>query len=204
MEIIVDGRCRRLEKMPETVGGLLDLLKESVKADQRVVMAVRLNGEELDIQAQQRIAPQRPCELASVEIETADARALCVATLEEAARHIQPLVDECGRIGELIDAGRREESLSRIVPCLEVWSTLIAAVQKVAILLELDLKEVVAEDSTLAEVVMRLAEVLRALTADIDAGDFVAVRDAMKYEMPEVAGKLDSHLEALSSAVSAS
>jgi len=204
MEISVDGRARRLDKLPDTIGELIDDLRESTIENERVILGVRVDGEDLDIAAQRRVASRPAADFSSIEVETADAKTLCIATLEEAGRHIQPVVDESLRISELIDAGRSEESLSRIIPCLEVWGTLIAAVQKVAVLLELDLNEVVTEEVTLAEVVSQLAEVLRALKANIDAHDFVAVRDSMKYEMPEVAGKLDRQLEALSSAVSAS
>jgi len=204
MEISVDGRTRRLDKLPDTIGELIDDLRESTIENERVILGVRVDGEDLDIAAQRRVASRPAADFSSIEVETADAKTLCIATLEEAGRHIQPVVDESLRISELIDAGRSEESLSRIIPCLEVWGTLIAAVQKVAVLLELDLNEVVTEEATLAEVVSRLAEVLRSLKANIDAHDFVAVRDSMKYEMPEVAGKLDRQLEALSSAVSAS
>lgn len=204
MEISVDGHQRRLREIPETIGELIDELKESIIEEDRVILGVCVDGTELDIAAQRDIARKASVDFSSVTIATADARELCVATLEEAARHIQPVVDESLRVSELIDAGRKEEALSRIIPCVEVWSTLIAAVQKVSILLELDLNEVVADDATLAEVIGELAEILRALKANIDAHDTVAVRDAMKFEMPEIAGKLDRQLEALSSAVSAS
>lgn len=203
MEISIDGERREVALLPATIGTLIDELKTSVGQDDRVVLSVSVDGKEMDICRQQEIADTPAGQFGSVEIETADAKVLCRATLEEAGRHIQPVVDEASRVAELLDAGKDTEAFSRILPCLEVWSTIMAAVEKVAILLELDIREVTTGEASLPEVIQELAEMLRDLKEGIDARDLVAVSDAMKHEMPEVAGKLSEQLAALCSTIAA-
>lgn len=204
MEISVDGLNLTLDDPPPTVGRLIDDLKNRTARSNRVILSIRLDGDDLDPPAQRRIADRPLDEFASLEVETADAKSLCVATLEEAGRHIQPVIDEAGRIGELIDQGKEADALGRMAPCLEVLGTIVAAVEKVSILLELDLNEVAFEGASLADIIGRLSEFLRDLKSSIDARDLVAARDSMKHELPEVASALEQHLSALSSAVAAS
>lgn len=203
MEISIDGRTREVEDLPDTIGKLIIGLKNAVGQANRVVLSVSLDGQRIDADGQRRIADRRPGEFSSVSLETADAKVLCLATLEEAAKHIEPVVDEASRIGDLIDAGKDDEALRRIVPCLEVWSTIISAVEKVGILLEIDLDKVATDEATLNAVIEDLAEFLRGLKASVDTHDLVAIRDRMKHEMPEMGARISSQLAALSSVITA-
>ncbi len=204
MEISVDGLSLSLEGPPPTVGRLIDELKTRAARSNRVILSIHLDGSDLDIVAQRRVADRPIEDFESLAVETADAKSLCVATLEEAGRHIQPVIDEAGRISELIDQGKEADALGRMAPCLEVLGTIVAAVEKVSILLELDLNEVAVEGASLADIITRLSEFLRSLKSSIDARDLVAARDSMKHELPEVASALEQQLSALSSAVAAS
>ena len=204
MEILVDGKKRHVDPLPDTMGELIHDLKSAAAQANRVVLSIAADGQELDVAAQREIAWKHLEEFSSVSVETADAKVLCLATLEESARHIQPVVDEANRIGELIAAGKDSEALRRIAPCLEVWSTILTAVEKVAVLLELDIREVVSNGASLNTVIEELSQFLHSLKSSIESRDLVAVRDAMKHEMPEIAGRLEAQLGALCSAVSAS
>jgi hypothetical protein len=204
MDISVDGEKRPFDNPPETIGGLIDEVKTRAARSTRVVLSIRVDGADLDVAAQKRIAQSPICDFSSLAVETADAKSLCVATLEEAGRHIQPVIDEAERIGELIDQGKDGDALGRMAPCLEVLGTIVAAVEKVSILLELDLNEVAFEGASLADIITRLSDFLRSLKSSIDARDLVAARDSMKHELPEIASALEQQLSALSSAVAAS
>ena len=204
MDISVDGHVQPLNPLPRTIGVLLDELRTSAAREHRVILSVRVDGADVDINAQRRIATEPTSRFSAVAVETADAKSLCVATLDEASRHIQPVIDEAARLSDLLDAGRESEALARISPCLEILGTIIAAVEKVSILLELDLHEVAHDGSTLAEVVGRLTDFLRDLKKSIEDRDLVAVRDSMKHELPGVADSLAQQLTALSSVVAAS
>ncbi|MCD6405509.1 MAG: hypothetical protein J7M19_06755 [Planctomycetes bacterium] len=203
MEISIDGRAREVEEIPDTIGKLIKNLKNAVGQANRVVLSVSLDGQRMDADGERRIADRPPGEFSCVAVETADAKVLCLATLEEAAKHIEPVIDEASRIGDLIDTGKGDEALRRIVPCLEVWSTIISAVEKVGILLELDFERVITDETTLNGAIEELAEFLRSLKTSVDTHDFVAIRDQMKHEMPEIGARISSQLAALSSVITA-
>jgi hypothetical protein len=204
MIVSVDGHAKALSSTPETLGTLIDELKRAAAKDNRIVMAVRVDGEDADAAAQNELAARPAGEFSSIELQTADARELCVATLAEAARHIPSIVEEGTRLADLIDAGEHATAIQRLSPLFEVWSTLVATVDKVSILLNLDLTQVGENGVTLAEVVVELSAFLQNLKSALDSSDMVAVRDCIKHEMPGVAEKLSGQLSALSASLSAS
>lgn len=202
MEISVDGSIRQLDSPPETIGQLILQLKAEVSDTHKMVLSVSLDGAEIDLARQHEIAASPASDFSRLEFETTDGRLLCIATLEEAEKHIQPVLEEAARIADLLDAGKEAEAFSRILPCLAIWSTLIAAIQKCAALMDLDLATVCSGDTSLNDVVARLTDFLADLKSNIDAHDLVAVRDGMKFEMPEIAQMLSDQLSTLCSVVS--
>lgn len=204
MEVLVDGQARAFDNMPVTIGGLLEEIRSSAVSQNRVILSITLDGAEMVAREQADAAGTPSANHSMLEVITADARELCAATIEEAARHISPVVDESLRIAALIDAGKESEALTRIATCMEVWGTIMAAVEKVCMLLELKLEDVSHRDTTLADDIAGLAGFLQTLQTAIDARDLVGVRDAMKHEMGEVADRLENQLSALCTAVSAS
>ena len=204
MEIAVEGVGCTLDPLPDTIGLVIDVLKSNAARQGRVVLSVRIDGADTNMAGQQQLADRPSEDFSQIEMVTADAKELCVATLEESARHIPPVVEEAERVSDLIDAGEETKALQRLAPLLEVWSTLVAAVEKVSFLLELDLNEVADDGVSLADVIHELSVFLQHLKAGIDSRDLVSVRDSMKHEMPAIAEKLNGQLTALCSAVSAS
>jgi len=203
MEISVDGVAREVPALHGTMGGLIGELKKDVLSQGRVVLAVSVDGRDMALKAQGEIAGRRVDEFSTLSVKTADPRELCLATLEEVSNHIQPIIDEAGRIAELIDQGKEAQALGRIVPCLEVWSAIVRAAQNISELMQVDLNGVTANNESLPESVRALVGLLGELKAGMDARDFVAVRDAMKNRMPEVSGRIAVQLDALFAAVSA-
>ena len=204
MQVLVDGQAHAFDSMPVTIGGLLKEIRSSVVSQNRVILSINLDGAEMVAPAQVNAAGTPSANHSMLEVVTADARELCAATIEEAARHISPVVDESLRIADLIDAGKEEEALTRIATCLEVWGTIMAAVEKVCMLLGLKLEEVSHRDTTLADDIAGLAGFLQTLQSAIEARDLVGVRDTMKHEMGDVADRLENQLSALCTVVSAS
>ena len=201
MDILIDGENRTVETLPKTMGELIGDLKDAAGRTDRVVLSVSVDGSEMDMTAQEGIAGRPVDDFSSVELGTADSKLLCSATIDEASRHISPIIDEAGRIAALLDEGKDDDARLRIVPCLGVLSMIIAAVEKVSILLSLDLSGISNNGVSMGDVIAELASFLQALKIAIDSGDFVAVRDAMKHELPEIAQKLEEQLAGLSRTV---
>jgi hypothetical protein len=203
MEISVDGSPRQAPAAATTMGPLLAALKEDVLATGRVVLSVQIDGHEADAKKQADVADASVGEFSNLRLQTADPKALCIATLEEVANHIQPIVDEAGRIAELIDTSKETQAMTRIGPCLDVWAAIIRAVQNIAELMQVRLAEVATEQETLPASIEALVGVLEELKASVNARDFVSTRDIMKNRMPEVSRRIAAQLGALLAAVAA-
>lgn len=201
MEIQVDGSRQEVQPLPATIGQLVSELRGAVTTAGKVVISVTVDGREMNEGEEVRISAQPVEEFANVSVLTAEPRVLCIETLEEVSRHVEPVIDECNRIADLIDAGKEAPAFERIVPCMEVWGAILGAVQKIAVLMEIDLENVGTEDETLTDSVTALVSFLQSLKGRIDSHDLVSVRDAMKHEMPEIADRISRQLTALSTAI---
>jgi hypothetical protein len=203
MHISVDGTRREAEALPETIGGLISGLKSDLLADGKVVLSVSVDGRVADAEYQREIADRPAADFGEVSVETADPKALCLATLEEVRNHIQPIIDESGRISELIDTGKEAQALGRIIPCVEVWGAIVKAVHNIAQLMQVDINEVATSDEALSETLRSLVDLLQSIRNHMESRDLVSIRDVMKHEMPEVARRVGAQLEGLSNLVAA-
>ena len=202
MQIKVDGKNQEDKFSAKTAGKLLSEMRQAVTSAGRVITSIEVDGKELSQAEEKKMASARVKEFNLIEVRTAEPRELCLATLQEVGRHIQPIIDESARIASLIDTGKEVQAFERILPCLEVWSAILAAVQKIAALMQVDVKQISSAQEPLSESVGALVRFLQCLKTSIDGQDLVAVRDAMKHEMPEVAARISAQISALSAAIS--
>lgn len=203
MEISVDGNRRDVSEQPATMGKLISRLKSDILATGRVVLSMEVDGRAVDADYEKRIQERLVEEFSEILVETADPKELCLATLDEVANHIQPIIDESARISDLVDTGKDTQAFGRIVPCIEVWGAIVKAVHDITQLMQVDMNQVATDDETLSDCLRALVGLLQKIKDSMDARDLVAVRDAMKHEMPEVADRIATQLEALSSLVAA-
>jgi hypothetical protein len=203
MKILVDGKRQDMRPLPKTMGNLIADLRTAVTNAGRIVLKVSVDGRELSEGDEAKIASHPISGFGTVAVATSDPKTLCVSTLEEVSRHIQPVIDECERIANLIDAGKELAALERILPCIEVWGAILATVQKVSILMHVNVSEVSADNEGLSEAIAGVGRLLGGLKTSIDSHDIVSVRDAMKYEMPEIAKRVAGQIQALSAAIAA-
>lgn len=203
MKILVDDKRQDMRPLPKTMGNLIADLRTAVTNAGRIVLTISVDGRELSEDEERKIGPEPITRFGAVAVATSEPRALCLSILEEVGRHIQPIIDECDRIASLIDSGKELPALERILPCIEVWGTILATVQKVSGLMQVNINEVSTDKEALSEAVAGLVRLLQSLKASIDSHDMVSVRDAMKYEMPEIAKRISGQVQALSAAISA-
>jgi len=203
MEISVDGNPREVCVLPATVGKLISDIRNDLLDGSRVLLSYSLDGRIVDSEYEREISGMSPGAFKILTLETADPKALCLATLDELRNHIQPIIDESARISELIDTGRDAQALGRIAPCVEVWGAIVKAIHNIAQLMQVETDKVSANDETLSEGLGALVELLQMIKNHMEARDLVSLRDAMKHEMPEVARRIAAHLDALSGQVAA-
>jgi hypothetical protein len=203
MEISVDGSPRNTHVIPATIGTLIADLKNDLLDDGRVILSLTLDGRTVDGEYEKEVAGMSPGVFGRFSVETADQKTLCLATLDEVAHHIQPIIDESARIAELIDTGNEAQAFGRIGPCVEVWGAIVKAVHNIAQLMQVDMMSVAACDETLSSALKGLVELLQSIKNHVDARDLVALRDVMKHQMPEVAKRIAAQLDALSNQVAA-
>lgn len=203
MEVSVDGARLDIASRPITIGTLIRDAKETVISRGRVILSVSIDGREMDAEAEREIADKPVTGFRRLVLETAHPRDLCIETLQEVARHIQPVIDEGARISELIDTGKEKAAFDRIVPCLEVWAAILSAMQKVATLMDIDIAKISADGESLPEGVKGVIGFLQGMRDALAERDLVSVRDALKHQMPQVARRMTAQVEALSAAVAA-
>jgi hypothetical protein len=178
-------------------------IRRDVLSSGRIVCAISLDGNAIDAQYEESIAEESVENFGGLIIETADPKTLCLATLEEVAHHILPIVEESARISELIDSGKEVQALGRIVPCMEVWGAIVKAVHDIAQLMDVDMDDIASEDESLSQSLRSLVDLLHNIKSAMDAHDMVTIRDAMKHEMTAFAKRVSTQLEALTSLVAA-
>jgi len=203
MEISVDGNRRDVASMPATMGDLISDLKCELLDSGRVVLSLAVDGRAVDARYENEIAGRPVSDFQGITLSTADPKTLCLATLEEVANHIQPIIDESARISELIDQGRHSQAMGRIMPCLEVWGAVITAIHNIAQLMQVNLDEVSTGEESLTDSIRALVSVMQSIKAAMDSRDLVSIRDALKHEMPETAHRIAAQLDALSNMVAA-
>lgn len=201
MKITIDGNASQTRSASVTIGKLLSDVKNEVLESGRVVLSLCLDGRVVDSDYERQVAMSPPSSFGELTVETADPKALCLATLGEVCNHIQPIIEESARIAELIDTGREAQALGRIAPCVEVWGAIVKAVHNIAQLMQVDMESVSTGQESLSGTLRGLVELLQSIKNQLDARDLVSIRDTMKHEMPDMARRVSGQLEALSSQV---
>ncbi len=203
MNVHIDGICQDPDTQAVTIGRLLSDIRRDALSSGRIVCGISLDGNAVDTQYERCVSEQSVENFSELVVETADPKTLCLATLGEVARHILPIIEESGRIGDLIDSGKEVQALGRIVPCMEAWGAIVKAIHDIAQLMEVDMDEIAAEDESLSQSLRSLVELLQSIRSAMDARDMVTIRDAMKHEMTAFAKRVNTQLEALTSLVAA-
>ena len=151
MKILVDDKRQDMRPLPKTMGNLIADLRTAVTNAGRIVLTISVDGRELSEDEERKIAAEPIARFGAVAVTTSEPKALCLSILEEVGRHIQPIIDECDRIASLIDAGKEMPALERILPCIEVWGTILATVQKVSGLMQVNINEVSTDQEALSD-----------------------------------------------------
>jgi hypothetical protein len=203
MQISVDGAQRETDVSPGTMGRLISNIKSDLLATGKVVLSLSVDGRAIDAEYERQICELPVEKFGELSVETADSKKLCLATLDEVHHHIAPIIDEAVRISDLLDAGKQEQALGRVISCTEVWGAIVKAVHNIAQLMQIDIDQVRAGDQSLRETLRSVVALLQTIKNHMDSRDFVGIRDTMKHEIPEVAKRFDAQLTALSRMLSA-
>lgn len=150
----------------------------------RVVAEVQLDGQVLaggDLDEHQ----QDVIDGGEWRLYTADPRDLTRATLEMMLVQLDKANHHQADAADKLTRDDQVKAMNSIDQALEVWQQTQTAVHQSVTLLNIDLSKVELGDHTASDVVIDLAEKLRAFIETLREGDSVALADALAYEWPQ-------------------
>jgi len=185
-----------LDVQAETLADLLDEARKHLADTGRIVVEVHVEGEMLDDQTldEQMNEPIGDRDMRLVSVHS---KALVSVTLSEVrvvlgeARELQ---DEAA---ELLQHDQGVDAMVKIAAALEVWQQAQQAVLHTIGLMGIDFDQFTVDDLTAPTIVNRLVDQLKSLREAVEAGDGIALADALAYEWPQMTDQWDRLLERL-------
>lgn len=192
MPVVVDDQPLSVDDLGLTTFG--QVLTHLQKAN-RLVVRVLVDGEEPDYQslAALRATPTRRH---TIFVETAEPRQIADEVLGE----ITAQLDEADRLstaaaGEL-SAGNQAKAFEQLSGCFGRWQHAQESFSKIAQLLRIDLDRLSADGVPMREFLTHFGGQLRSIKDTIEARDFVALADILRFELPESTRRWRSAVEA--------
>lgn len=184
MQVLVDSRP--LDAEGSTLGELIDAAHESLRGSGRLVVEVRVDGAlieagTLDAQMNEPVTGE------TVELATADPRTLAQETLGQVAAVLGDVRDVQEKAAGLLRSDQPGDALEQVREAVGVWQQAQASVMHSAQLLGLDLDGMTLEGESAPAVIEQLADQLKALREQLNAGDWLGLADTLEYELTEAA-----------------
>lgn len=182
MEIAVDGVVQTVAG-EATLREILDRARFNIFKANRVITAIRLDGEELTREREKATAPTPASEYGRIEFTTACPYELSIATLKE----IRPTLDNLERhhldAARLITEGKGADALKILNGCFSAWDDILMCLKNISLIAKVDLTTIDAGGGRIAARISKLGEVLRNFKAAFAAQDIVRIRDIAQYEL---------------------
>jgi hypothetical protein len=184
MDVIVDGASQSIGPEPKTAVEAIAAASEALRAQQRAVVAVRVDG-----------APLRPEELPSVlgartvsevgriEIQSEDVAALVDECLRGLEHHLPDLPAACHGLAEVFQGSRPEEGFEPFQQLARIWEEVKHREAMVVSALALPLDEFEVRGAPVSRLQDELNEFLNEAADALEAGDCVTLGDLLEYEL---------------------
>lgn len=185
MPVVVDHQPLSVESLGlRTFGQVLAHLQR----ENRLVVRVLVDGEEPDA-GRINALRQASTDQHTIFVETTEPRAMANEVLDE----VLVQLDEADRFrGDAVThllAGDHARAMQHLSGCLGRWQHVQESLLKIAQLLRIDLTRLTVGDAAPHAFFNDFGDGLRRVKEALEDRDFVALGDALQYEMPDRAAK---------------
>jgi len=180
-----------------TVGDVVEEVKGHLPTQQRMLVAIRCDGEEIASEKLEDVLASPIGSYAKVELATMSPRQLAVDALEGAAALFGETSGMTREVVELLNQGQTPRAMKLLGSCLEAWNQAGDSVRRTAQLLSLDLDAMQVEQQPLPELFDVLREQLNGVKEAIEGRDYVLLADILQYELPQTAQQWERMIRAV-------
>ena len=182
-----------LDDQPVQLGGddlaaVLDAAKQQLAHSGRVVVEVSVDGKTL---TNDELQDQIHSAVGSGEMRlyTADPNDLVRSTLEMLLGQLDEARQHQSDAAERLHQDERDEAMSLISQAMDVWMQTQQAVAHSVNLTDINIETIDVEGTPGRALIDQLIDQLKSLRDTIEAGDSVALADALAYEWPQIADR---------------
>jgi hypothetical protein len=183
MSVTVDNRELATEALGlKTVGQVLTHLKKSPAGKPRLIVHVRIDGEEPDLK---RIKAVKKFPLAghTVFIETADPRDMARQFLDEVDAQLTEADRLKSESARLLNNNQYAPAMEKLGGCFKTWQHAQESLLKTAQLLRIDPQRIKVGGRALTELLGDFTANLRQMRTALDGRDFNTLADLLAHKM---------------------
>lgn len=170
----------------DSLGGILDAASRKLAERGRIVAQVELAGRVL---SDEEMSASRDSSLAGQDMRllSADPRQLVLDSIPEVCRELASLAPQQAEVAQLLQQDRRRQAMTKLPEILSVWQRAQQLLGFALALLGEAAAQVRVDGQSPQQSIEALAKQLRGARELIEAGDAVALADALAYEWPKTA-----------------
>ena len=183
MRVLVDGKeARELVPGEQSLAQVYRELVGRLFLEGRTVVAVVLDGQAVTDEELTKLldGERAPCE--TMELRTLDTVELSRETLTEVLKHLERLRDGLQLTIDHLGRGERAMALAALRPTLEVWLAICEAVQKVCVLVHVDLTTKM-DDRSVGELQQSVIDTLGDVQGAIEQEDWAAFAEVLAHKL---------------------
>ncbi|MEO1236700.1 MAG: hypothetical protein AAFX76_07930 [Planctomycetota bacterium] len=198
MQITLDDQTVDLDG--PSLGQLLDAARDRLADGGRVVVEVAVDGHKL---AEDQILARRDDDVADLDVRfvSADPRKLAVDTLEQVRGRLGDAAELQQEAADLLQRDQTQPALKKVGESIEGWLQVQQAVLHATVLLSIDLDTLTVDGEPAHALTTEALARLEDVKGHLQAGDTVALADALAYEWPETTAKWHALIDAVVEAI---
>jgi hypothetical protein len=184
----------------DSLGGILDAAARELGKRGRIVAQVELNGrvlEDAELSANQALNIGAK----DLRLLSADPKELVLASIPQVCAELAGLPAMQGKIAQLLQQDHRRQAMAKLPEVLAVWQRAQQLLGFAMTLLGDAAADIEVDGQGAEQAVAALADQLRSVRELIEAGDAVAMADALAYEWPATAERWGRLLQAMARSI---
>jgi len=154
--------------------------------DGRLVVGLRCDGVPVPAGQMATTLREPTARFRRLDIATSTRGALVSEAMGQADGALEKTSADCGRIAEMLIAGRTAEAVESLRECLGLWQQIHETLGRSLEMLELDPQNLTIQNLPFLELIARPKVVLLQVKQALLAQDYVLLADLLRYEFEDV------------------
>ncbi len=199
MSVTVDHQPLAAEKLGlQTIGQVL----AHIQKEKRLVVHVLLDGEEPDLE---HLGTLRAAPLVghTLFIETTEPKRMATDVLAEVEAQLAEADRLTADAVQFLRDNQNMKAMEKLRGCFSTWQHAQESVLKVAQLLRIDLARIIVDGRPFVQVLGEFAQQLKLIKAALENRDFVALIDALVYEVADSSANWRAAIRSMKSVIGA-